>query len=463
LSQLCSIFLLGYSAVALIALLGAPWLVAGLFSGFDQMAQTEVSTLMRILLLQPLLLGLSSLIGVVTQLQHRFVIYALSPLVYNVGIILGATVFFQWFGLIGLAFGVVVGALGHLLIQLPLITSSALAFGLTRHINWVLMREIARVAVPRALTLSLGQLHILVLAALASSMTVGSVAVLQFSSNLQSVPLAIIGMSYSVAAFPTLAQMLAEKKHREFNTYVTTALRHIIFWSVPVIALVVVLRAQIVRVLLGSGSFDWADTRLTAAALALFVISLSAQAIMLLLVRAFYAGGLTKIPFIMTLVGAGIGTAAAVTLSIWFAASAPVATFFTSLFRLDGVAGVEVLMLPLGFTIGVTIEMLLMLIMIRKTFTLSLRSVGYHFLQSCIAAAVGGLVAYATLLFVVEGVNQERFIGILLQGACAGILGIGGIVVTYRLLRSPELHEIYLAFRSRIFKTDVVAPQTDIL
>jgi putative peptidoglycan lipid II flippase len=419
------------------------------------MAQTEVSTLMRILLLQPLLLGLSSLIGVVTQLQHRFVIYALSPLVYNVGIILGATVFFQWFGLIGLAFGVVVGALGHLLIQLPLITSSALAFGLTRHINWVLMREIARVAVPRALTLSLGQLHILVLAALASSMTVGSVAVLQFSSNLQSVPLAIIGMSYSVAAFPTLAQMLAEKKHREFNTYVTTALRHIIFWSVPVIALVVVLRAQIVRVLLGSGSFDWADTRLTAAALALFV--------MLLLVRAFYAGGLTKIPFIMTLVGAGIGTAAAVTLSIWFAASAPVATFFTSLFRLDGVAGVEVLMLPLGFTIGVTIEMLLMLIMIRKTFTLSLRSVGYHFLQSCIAAAVGGLVAYATLLFVVEGVNQERFIGILLQGACAGILGIGGIVVTYRLLRSPELHEIYLAFRSRIFKTDVVAPQTDIL
>ena len=294
-------------------------------------------------------------------------------------------------------------------------------------------------------------------------MTVGSVAVLQFAGNLQSVPLAIIGISYSVAAFPTLAEMLAQKKNLEFNAYVTTALRHIIFWSIPVIVLVVVLRAQIVRVLLGSGSFDWADTRLTAAALALFVVSLTAQALILLLVRAFYAGGWTKIPFILTLVGVVSGSFAACILTWWFTYSASAVAVFSNLFRLEGVTGIEVLMLPLGFTIGTLVEVVLMLYMVSRTFALSLRSVGVHFLQSLLAAIVGGSVAYATLMFVVEGVNQERFMGIFMQGGVAGVAGVIGVIIAYRIQGSPELHEIYTACRSRIFKTDVVAPQPDVL
>jgi len=76
---------------------------------------------------------------------------------------------------------------------------------------------------------------------------------------------------------------------------------------------------------------------------------------------------------------------------------------------------------------------------------------------------VGGFVAYATLMFVVEGVNQERFVGILMQGMAAGLLGVVAVITTYRLLGSPELHEIYMSFRSRIFKTDVITPQPEIL
>ncbi len=463
LGQMCTLFLVMYSGMALLMLMAAPYLASWLFPGFTSTALNEVVVVMRILLLQPLFLGLSSLVGVVTQIQHRFIIFALSPLVYNIGIILGATVLFDWFGLAGLAYGVVLGALGHVAIQLPLVRSSTLAFRPMFTMNWNIIREIATVAVPRALTLSLGQIQLLILAALASTMTVGSVAVLQFAGNLQSVPLAIIGMSYSVAAFPTLAEMLAQKKNLEFNAYVTTAIRHIIFWSVPVVALVIVLRAQIVRVLLGSGSFDWADTRLTAAALALFVVSLAAQALILLLVRAFYAGGWTKIPFILTFIGVMSGSAAACLLSWWFAASPAAVDFFATLFRLRDVAGIEVLMLPLGFTIGTMVEVVLMLGMVSRTFALSLRSVGWHFLQSLLAATIGGVVAYLTLMFVVEGVNQDRFMGIFMQGGVAGMVGVIGVVVAYRIQGSPELHEIYMACRSRIFKTDVVAPQPDVL
>jgi len=139
-------------------------------------------------------------------------------------------------------------------------------------------------------------------------MAVGSVSVLQFAFNLQSVPLAIIGVSYSVAAFPTLAELLAKQKQLDFNLYVLTAIRHIIFWSLPIVALVIVLRAQIVRVLLGSGSFDWDDTRLTAAVLAVFVVTLTMQAILLLLTRALYAGGRTMLPLILACAGVSVET-----------------------------------------------------------------------------------------------------------------------------------------------------------
>lgn len=460
LSQMLSIFLLSYSVIAVLTLVTAPYLVGTFFPGFDAGTQVQIVLLMRILLIQPFLLGLSSLLGVVTQIQHRFIIYALSPVLYNVGIIIGAVFLYPRFGLPGLVYGVVIGALLHVLIQWPLVRKSTLAFSISWKINRKLLCEIALVAIPRAITLSLGQLHMLVLVSLASTMAVGSVAVLQFAYNLQSVPLAIIGMSYSVAAFPTLADLLANEKRVEFNAYVLTALRHIMFWSFPIVSLVVVLRAQIVRVLLGSGSFDWADTRLTAATLGIFVISLVAQSILLLLVRAFYAGGHTRLPLVLTLIGSIVGSAVAYGMYIWFIHAPALQTLFASLLRLDSVAGSEVLMLPIGFTVGVLVQLVLMLIVLGRTFEISFHGMGRHFFVSTAASLIGGTTAYLTLAFLVEGVNQDRFIGILIQGCTAGVLGILAVVITYRVFGSPELHEIYQSVHGRFFKKEeVVAPQ----
>ncbi len=460
LSQMLTFFLFSYGIIALGALVTAPYLVSFLFPGFAPATQVQVVLLMRILLMQPFLLGLSSLLGVVTQIQHRFVIYALSPVLYNIGIIVGAVVLYPRLGLPGLVYGVVLGALLHVIIQWPLVRSSSLSFGVARSFNMKLLREIALVAIPRAITLSLGQVHQLVLVSLASTMAVGSVAVLQFAYNLQSVPLTIIGMSYSVAAFPTLADLLANEKRSEFNAYVLTALRHIMFWSFPIITLVIVLRAQIVRVLLGSGSFDWSDTRLTAAAMGIFVISLLAQSILLLLVRAFYAGGHTKLPLLLTLFGSIVGSVVAYVMYVWFIHAPALQTFFALLMRLDSVKGSEVLMLPIGFTVGMLVQVVVMLVVMARTFEMSFTGMGRHFMVSLAASLAGGAVAYFTLVFVVSGVNQDRFVGILLQGVAGGVFGLIATVVTYRLLGSPELHEIYQSFRSRFMGVgEVVVPQ----
>ena len=458
LSQMFTLFLILYAVIAGMLALLAPLYVPVVFPGFAGSTDTLV-VLLQILLLQPLLLGLSNLCGIVTQMSHRFILYALSPLLYNVGIIIGIIFFYPMFGLKGLVFGVVLGAFGHLVIQLPYVRGSQYSFSLSSQIDWSLIRRILSVSIPRALTLSSNQLVLLVLIGMASVMTVGSVSVFQLAFNLQSVPLAIIGMSYSVAAFPTLSHLYAKSDQAGFNRQLTTALRHIIFWSVPVIALVVVLRAQIVRVLLGSGAFDWSDTRLTAAMLAVFVLSLVAQAVLLLLIRAFYAGGKTFIPLCVAVVSGVVSIGFAVLGRGLYETNEGFRTFITGLFRLTDVPGTEVLVLGFALVIGQTLQLILMMWMSRRFFSMSYRSLGYLFFQSSLAAFTGALAAYITLQFIVDGINQDTFIGISLQGAVAGLVGLGAVVWSYYTTGSKELLEIHRSFKAKIFKTDVIEPQ----
>jgi putative peptidoglycan lipid II flippase len=462
LSQMFSLFLIVYAVIALVLFFLAPTLVPLFFPGLTAETDTLV-LLIRILLLQPFLLGISSLFGVVTQLSHRFILYAISPLIYNIGIIVGITLLYPVFGLPGLVIGVVLGALGHMFVQLPLVTQSEYAFSIVKSFDVTLLKSVFLVAIPRALTLSIHQLVLLVFVGVATIMAAGSVSVFQFAFNLQSVPLAIIGMSYSVAAFPVLADLFAKKDQISFNTHLLTALRHIIFWSFPIIALVIVLRAQIVRVVLGSGAFNWDDTRLTAAVLSLFIIALTAQSILLLLVRAFYAGGKTRTPLLVALLGAVVSICTAYSGLQAFNVYPVVRDTLASLLRLEGVVGIEVLVLALAFVVGVVIEMCILLFMAIREFGLVWKVLLAQCLEATLAAFVGALSSYTALVFLVDGVNQETFIGIMLQGGIAGVMGVLGVIVTYYILGSKELSEIYRSYHSKIFKTDVIAPQQDTL
>jgi putative peptidoglycan lipid II flippase len=460
LGQMFSAFLLVYALVSLLLFAFAPLLVSIIFPGFTDNSETLV-LLMRILLMQPLLLGVSSLLGVITQLSQRFVLYALSPLVYNLGIIIGILFLYPIFGLSGLVFGVVVGAFGHLLIQLPLVKTSDLSFGFVGKIKWLLIKEILTFALPRAFTLSIHQIVLLVLVSFASLMTVGSVSTFQFAYNLQSVPLAIIGMSYSVAAFPVLADLFAKQKKDEFSLHVLSAFRHIIFWSVPIIGLVIILRAQIVRVVLGSGAFNWNDTRLTAAMLAVFVFSLLAQSLLLLLTRAFYAGGNSRLPFKVALIGATTSILSAFGLLHLYENFPGISHWVNNLFRLNEVLGTEVLILAFSFALGIIFEVMLLVYYAQKEFYVKFSGLLRNLLEAILAGFAAAISAYATLIFIVDGINQETFIGILLQGGLAGLVGITGAMVAYYGVGSKELHEIYTSFRLKILKTDVIAPQTE--
>jgi len=451
LSQVFSVFLVTYSVLALVIAVLIPHLIPWFFPGLIEKSD-ELTILIRILLLQPFFLGISSLLGVITQLSHRFVLYAISPLFYNLGIILGIVMLYPVYGAAGLAYGVVIGAVAHMLVQVPFVRKSELKFGFSREVDAGQFADILTISLPRALTLSLNQITLLFLVGLASAMTVGSVAVFQFAYNLHSVPLAIIGVSYSVAAFPLLAELFAKGDLSTFRLHINSALRHIIFWSVPAIALIVVLRAQIVRVILGSGAFNWDDTRLTAAVLAILAISLVAQAINLLFIRALYAGGHTRSPLII----AGGGFVASVAMAYLFynsfLAHEGVRTVFEYVFRVKGVPGTEVLMIAVAYSISVIGQSLFLATTIIRYYHVTLHWVKERLFKSVVAATIGGATAYVTLNSVVFGINGERFLGIVLQGGVAGVFGVIAIIWAYYVLKMPEFFEVKDTLHRRVFK-----------
>jgi len=209
-------FLIGIVLVSVVAFFFIPSLSASIFPGFSAEEHSVLVTLTRILLLSPILLGISNLFGSITQTFRRFFVYALSPVFYNIGIIVGMLFFYPVWGISGLVWGVVLGALLHLSIQIPVVVRQHLMPRLIFSLDRSLLRRVVLLSLPRTLGLSAHHIAFIVLVGLASLMVEGSISIFSLSWNLQSVPLAIIGVSYSVAAFPTLARLYSSSEVEKF-------------------------------------------------------------------------------------------------------------------------------------------------------------------------------------------------------------------------------------------------------
>jgi len=461
LSDVFTSFLSFITVVSVVLFFFIPWLSGALFPGFSLEEQSSLVALTRVLLLSPIILGLSNLFGSVTQTFRRFFVYALSPVFYNIGIILGIIFLYPTFGILGLGYGVVLGALLHLLIQLPFVVQQNLLPKFSLSVDMEVIKRVATLSLPRTIGLSANHVALLMLVSFASLMNEGSIAIFNLSFNLQSVPLSIIGVSYSVAAFPTLARLFSGNEMEKFMKNIITAMRHILFWSIPILALFIVLRAQIVRTILGSGEFGWSDTMLTAAALALFAISLVAQALVLLLVRGYYAAGNTKKPlFVNVLSSIGILVFAYV-LVRFFEYSAFFKDFVEILLRVEGLEGTVVLMLPLAYSIGMFINAGLLLFLFKKDFGKLPAPVELTFRHSFYGAVTMGFVAYQFLQVFDDVFDLNTFWGIFSQGFFSGILGIIAGVIMLRILGNKEVVEITRALHTMFWKSRPVAPETE--
>ncbi|HUO49993.1 MAG TPA: lipid II flippase MurJ [Candidatus Paceibacterota bacterium] len=459
---LLGVFFAGMGFVAMAAFILAPIIVPFLAPGLaaDAASRGELILLVRILLLQPLLLGASNTIASLTQMRHRFVLYSISPLLYNLGIIFGAIVLYPHFGIVGLGFGVVCGALMHMAIQLPFYLSERGRGTVPLGRLMELTREILVLSIPRTLALASTQISLLVIVALASFLAPGSIAVFTFAYNLQAVPFTIIGVSYSVAAFPTFAQLFARGQQKEFSRYAEAALRHIVFWAIPATIFMIVLRAQIVRVILGAGQFDWSATRLTAAALALFVLSLLAQSATLLIARAYYATGNTKKPFYFGCADIVISIVSSLVLLACFKEYSFFRNFIEALLRVDDITGTSVLMLSLGYALGSIAEFLIGYVYFTRDFAISRSGMLRLGFQSFAASVIGGAASYLFLNTTGTAGTINTTLGILVQGLIAGLFGLLVTALLLWVLKNPELAEVIGALKRKFVDTpEVVAVQ----
>ncbi len=449
-------------AISALAYVLIPVLGHKVVPGFSDEAFAQYVTLSRLLLLSPFLLGISNLFGSVTQSLRRFFVFAAGPILYNLGIIIGIVVLMPHYGLVGVVLGVLLGALLHVSIQLPVLVRERIVPHLTFRINWSDLRRVVKLSVPRTIALSATQLATIVLVQFASQIKVGSIAVFTLAMNLQSIPLSIVGMSYSVAAFPTLAKLWTGGNKQQFSDQIIAATRHIMFWSFPAIILFIVLRAQIVRTILGSGAFDWSATRLTAAALALFAISVVAQNLVLLFTRVFYAMGKTKLPLYANVLGGVLVVALSWLLLHLFDAHPTFRYFSETILRVGDIPGTKILMLPLGYSLGMITNVLVLFYLLRRDFHGFALGVKKAFVQSFSSSVLLGFVAYHSLQAFALVFDTNTFLGIFLQGLSSGVIAVLVGIFLLRLMDNQELEEIRLSLHRKFWRSKpiVAEPET---
>lgn len=390
-------------------------------------------TLTRIMFLSPFLMGISGIIGGALVSYKKFLIYSLAPIFYNIGIIIGALFFVKQLGPMGLAWGVVLGAALQLLVQYPSVKFAGFNFKPMFFSAWKNkdVRKVLKLMAPRTLTIAASQINFTIITSFATMLTSGSLAVFNFANNIQSGPLGLFGVSFAIAVFPTMSALAAKQKHDEFVRAFSRTCRQILFFVIPLSIFLYVLRAQTVRVLLGTGKFNWDNTILTFNVLGILAISLFAQALLPLLTRAFYALQNTKIPLYVTIVSETI-----------------MLVLVLLLMKPFGVYG-----LAAAFSISSVVNMSLLIFFLRKKLpSIDGRVIMDSSLRILIASLVGGLVAQLGKQIVGTQGELDTFLKVFEQLTVSGIMGLAAFAAASYLLDVKEFFQLCRSIKGKLFK-----------
>jgi putative peptidoglycan lipid II flippase len=425
-SNILNFLILGLAALSVIGIIFAPFLTKLITPGFSPEEQVKVASLTRIMFLSPVFLGLSGIFGGILQSFKRFLIYSFAPIFYNLGIIIGALYFVDIWGLAGLAWGVVLGAFLHFVVQMP--AAYNLGFRYLFKLSWgdKNTRKIGKMMIPRTMSLAISQVNLVVTTIIASSLPSGSLTAFNFANNLQSFPVGIFGISFAIAAFPALSENAHNKE--KLTEHFSSTVRQILFFVIPATILIIALRAQIIRVVLGTGNFDWRATFMTMDALGFFAISLFAQATIPLVVRVFYARHDSKTPFYLGLISIAIN----IILSFYLGKSM-------------GVAG-----LALAFSIANILNLILLWAWLYvKVGALDLGNILLSTAKFVVASIGAGLAAQIMKVVVWPFIDMTKFSGVFVQLSASFIVGLLVYALFCYLFKSEELFGLVSSLKHR--------------
>ena len=414
--------------LTLLGIIFMPNIIPLLAPGFDSATQKMAIDFGRIMFASMFILSLSMIMGTILQSLRTFLLFSLAPIFYNIGIIAGVVGLVPYFGINGIAWGVVLGACMHFALQ---------AYGAYKHgyrWQWLLDLKnketilVAKLMIPRTMGLAMYQVNLIVVTILASLLPIGSIAIYNYANNLQGVPMGIIGIPFALAVFPALSMAVAQKNMEKFSQHLGRTINQVLFLIIPLSLIFLLLRAQIVRTVLGSGAFSWQDTITTADTLAFFALGLFAQSLIPLLGRAFYALENTKTPFVVGVIAELIAI-----------------IFALILMKKMGVAG-----LALAFSIGAVVNLILLGFSLQQqTKSLDLNKIFASLWKILIGAIAMALAVQFVKIPLAYIFNQEYFIGIFMQGLLAGLTGLAVYAFICYSLQLPEFIHFWGSFKRR--------------
>jgi putative peptidoglycan lipid II flippase len=415
--------------VAFLAVIFAPVIVQRLLApGFEPEKQLLTIRLLRVLLPSVVIFGISGLVMGILNSHQKFLIPALTPAMYALGMIFGVVVLTPSLGIFGLAWGAVIGASLHLLLQIPSLLKLdgvyTAAFGLEN----LLVRQVGRLMLPRLFGAAIVQLNFWVNTLLASYLPVGSLNGIVYAFQLMLMPQAAIAQSIAIAAMPTFSAQAALGKLNEMRASLAASIRGVLLLSMPAAVGLMLLRTQIVALLYQRGVFDAHSTELVAWALLWYAAGLVGHSVVEILARAFYALHDTRTPVIVGAAAMGLNIGLSF-LFIWL---------FSSIGWMPHGG------LALANSTATALEMVVLMIIIRKKLS---GIEGTRIVKSVWQGLIGVLLMIASIIGVLQ----------ILKGSSNAILCLvvilsGGLVyiVTLYLIQTEEVGMLISAVKRRL-------------
>ena len=401
--------------------------------GFTREQIHLMSGLTRIMLFAQGFFLISDFLSAIIQSHRRFIIPAVAPLLYNLGIIAGVVFLAPIMGLWSAAVGVVIGAFLHLLVQVPLVFRLGFSYRFSLDYRLAGVKEIFRLMLPRSLGLAIYQVEATVAVFLATSLPAGSLTIFYLSQKLMDLPVRLFGTSIGQAALPLLSEQKAKTDETAFRETLISSLGEILYLALPATAAILILRIPLVRIAFGAKTFPWQATILTGRVVALISLAIFSQSMTQLLVRGFYARHNTKTPFFIALVS--------VTVNILMGTG-----FIFILSR--GVTG-----LALATSVSSFIQASLLLIFLEKQIGgLLTKETIIDWLKMTLAAILAGVTFWATMKFLdLFILDTSKTFNLLFLTAVTTLSGLVVYFFTGRILKIKEGNR-YLEVLSKIRK-----------
>jgi putative peptidoglycan lipid II flippase len=439
--------------VSVIVFLITPWLVPNVVApGFD--AETTQSTIdmMRILLISTIIFSISGIFSGILNSHQHFLLPAIAPIMFDVGILFGVIFLMPPLGVHGIALGAVLGSMLHFGIQVPGLMRYKMQWKLELGFRNPVLWRVIRLMLPRIGGLGVFSLNFLVMNNIASRLGVGSVSALDWGWRLMQIPQTLIGTAMGIVIFPTLAALSEVGDLNGKRSAMSGALRFILITSIPSAIGLIVLGQPLIS-LLERGAFDSSASALVYSTLSMFTLGLIVHSALEIIARSFYADKDTLTPLFAALGGAAINFVFAIILSDVGAVDARlsyslIARTFPMLGYPPEIGNVSGL--ALANSLGVMFEVLSLLYLLRRRWD----GIQEDALSRTVVKTLVASLIMAGAIIVVDTIWRSLGIGdglimTIIQLAVEGIIGLITFIIVAIALKMEELSELWQIVRRK--------------